>query len=520
MKEIIQTYDGELQNIDELENVNDVIQPVQMADGTLKPLEELKIRDKIVSLKNGKTNSDTVLDINCIDFKKYIYIVLKNGYRLIIPESFELLTTKNTALFSQIVAEFKEGDYISLPVIYKTFSRNIKFDPWDFNDRMYIVGIKKWYLDKLNYIMNKNHYFLKDISNMLNVPYHQIRRNPSKNDSINIGQIKRFIVNFYPKNMLYDALEHGKGLKGEKSASRIAKIPYEYTEDLAYLDAVVVGDGHITHDKKQLILEFTDSDYNKKVKNILKKVHNYHTNSHRIDLPGCLAIFYSEMLGIVNGKKSKIVEFPQNALKDKNVLIGAIRGIIDTEGSIFIDEKNHVVGVTTSSFRLLLGFISALLHFGIVCSIRKSKKDSTWNISITRLETKKLLNVIEYLEHPEKNKRLSQIKKKRYKNTKIIPNVGRIVKESRQSLNLSTCRLAQMIGLTNIKSQEVKGVFSFNSLSRINEIIKNKKISYLLSRDLHWNKIIYKKELVLNSQFYVPKTRDFFFMNHIPVRCK
>lgn len=516
MGSIIQNKNGRLIDIENIKRISDSIQLVQLSNGYLKDILELKKGDKLISFTN-KINCTTVSSIKNKKCKKFVFLKLKNGFFIIVPENFELVTTINADILCKKVSDLEVNDFVATPGIFKTTSKNITFDPWYFDDFLYVVGVKKWYLRELNKILKKRDILLKDIAKELEVEYWLVRRNPSSKDSISYGYLKKFIKKYLDENKIYKIFNYSKGLKNEKSAKKFAKIPFEYNDDLAYLNAVMVAEGHIVKNEKQAILEFSDKNYTNVLKDMYFNVHGYQQNGTRINLPGFLAYFYHRFLGVPKGNKSKIVEFPQLALLSKNkIMLNALRGVIDGEGNV--SATNYSITITSNSFKFILGLSSALLRIGVSSSIRKSKKDNTWILSVSRGNIGRLIKNIKCLKHRKKNEEMLKLKKMNFTERRIIPNVGSYLRNLRKKLNIPAKQLASDTGLSNIYSMEKSGNFSYETLIKLNTVLKDNKIDKLLKTKLNWCKIIYKKEIRINNSFIFPITTGFFLLNNILVR--
>lgn len=518
MGSIIQKSDGDLISIENIKDANLIIQLVQLMNGNLKDLFLLDKGDQIISFKSNN-QEEKIRYVKTKSIDKLIYLKLKNGLFVILPEEFKIISTSNARIVHKKVSQLKKGDFIATPIEYNTTSRKTKFDAWNLDDFLFISGIKNWYSEKLKKLMKSKKLLIKDIAQDLKVPYWKVRRNALSKESINYGLIKKFIKKYLKKEELYKVISLSKGLKNEKSAGKYAKIPFSYEEELAYLDAILVGEGHIVKNEKQAILEFSDIEFTENLKRLIEKVHSYKQKGSRINLPGFLAYFYSRFLRVPKGNKSKIVSFPPLALQSNNdVLLGALRGIIDGEGNINTNKQNVNISITTSSFRLVLGTVSALLRLGISCSIRKSIKDSTWTICINRGCMEKFAKEIRFLRCPKKNEALVNTSIIKAKERIIIPNVGNHIENIRRKANLSSSQLAKEVGLTNTRPMEDSGNFSLESLSKINKILKDRMIDALIKKDLKWNKIVDIKRIKMRTKFPFPKTEGFFLLNHIFVR--
>jgi len=255
------------------------------------------------------------------------------------------------------------------------------------------------------------------------------------------------------------------------------------------------------------------------LKKLIGKVHRYEQKGHRINLPGFLAYFYHRFLEVPKGNKSKIVSFPPLALQSKHeVLVGSLRGLIDGEGNINTYHKNVNINITTSSLRLALGTITSLLRLGVSSSIRKSNKDSTWTISINRGNIEKFIEEIKFLRCPSKNEALTSLKSVNATERLIVPHIGSYIKKIRTERKMSSSKLAKKIGLSNTRPIEDIGNFHLNSLIRINNVLKDKRIYNLIKKDLRWCKVIDIKKVKVDGSFNFPKTKGFLLLNHIFVK--
>ena len=516
MGSVIQKENGELNFVEDVDDINSIIQMVQLSNGKLASLSSLSKNDLVLSFKN-RIQKERVKEIQRNFVNELIYLKLKNGLFIVLPKEFKVISTLNSEIISRKVSELNKGDFIAIPNKYCTSCKKIKFDVWDLDDFLFIYGIKGWYSKNLENLMKTKKLLIKDVAKNLDVPYWKVRRNALSKDSINYGFIKKFIRKYLKKEDIYGMISISKGFKNEKSAGKYAKSPLEYKEELSYLNAILVGEGHIVKNEKQAILEFADIEFTEVLKNLIKKIHGYQQKGNRINLPGFLAYFYSRFLKVPKGNKSKIVPFPPLALQSNNeVLLGAIRGIIDGEGNVNIDNRN--ISITTSSFKLVLGVISSLLRLGVSCSIRKSNKDSTWNICINQGCINNFGNKIKFLRCPKKNDVLLKIKEIESKERIIIPNVGNYIRKLREEKGISSIQLAKEVGLTNTSPIEKSGNFSLESLIKINNVLNSKKISELIEKDLRWNKVIDIKNIKKRTEFIFPKTNGYFALNHIFVK--
>lgn len=139
------------------------------------------------------------------------------------------------------------------------------------------------------------------------------------------------------------------------------------SEKLAELTGVILGDGGIT--KYQITITLHNKDdkaYTKFVTALLKdlfgvtpKIYKHKKyNAHNIVISRKeLVIFCTEKLGLKIGNKIKQkIDIPSWILKKKKLRIACVRGLIDTDGSIF----DHIYKVNNKTYRYKkLAFTSA-----------------------------------------------------------------------------------------------------------------------------------------------------------------
>ena len=118
-----------------------------------------------------------------------------------------------------------------------------------------------------------------------------------------------------------------------------------------------IGDGYLGNygkRKNQFIIGFVgdkklDNKYiSKHIKNLIKKNFPF-TNPrlrYRNDENTVLLRIYSKKLykifldiGFLKGKKSRTVKIPQQIINDEKLMNATLRGIFDTDGSIFFDKR-------------------------------------------------------------------------------------------------------------------------------------------------------------------------------------
>ena len=157
-------------------------------------------------------------------------------------------------------------------------------------------------------------------------------------------------------------------------------IPQELTPELAELVGVIIGDGHIYKNKSAYVIGFTgnpklEEEYYEYLKRLIKIVWNKEVkikkekSSIRIILRSKgIFEFLTKELGLVYGGKCSQYKFiPHIIVKDWNLVKYAIRGLADTDGSIFVADKPGSLAypsieITTTSHTLAFSLREILLN--------------------------------------------------------------------------------------------------------------------------------------------------------------
>lgn len=154
----------------------------------------------------------------------------------------------------------------------------------------------------------------------------------------------------------------------------------EKSQDLAEFVGIMMGDGGITERQITVTLNsVTDIDYAGFVKKLMKKLfeveprenkrNNELVNNIRISRTSLVA--FCKSIGLPEGNKIKQnLDIPNWIKENVNYLIPCIRGLMDTDGCIFL-ETHNIKGKKYSYPRLSLVSASPSLRFS-VCSALKN----------------------------------------------------------------------------------------------------------------------------------------------------
>jgi len=161
----------------------------------------------------------------------------------------------------------------------------------------------------------------------------------------------------------------------KRDLQKSIKIPSALTKELAEIIGLHIGDGHLGYrkDKYQYVIQMTGnlkterghydnyiSKLWKKVFNIDLKLKEFPYNCYGFQVYSkVIGTFFSRVLGMPIGKKSKIIGIPEiikNTFKNGNnkEMISCIRGIIDTDFFVNNDRGQIVLGAWFASKNLVL----------------------------------------------------------------------------------------------------------------------------------------------------------------------
>ncbi len=200
---------------------------------------------------------------------------------------------------------------------------------------------------------------------------------------------------------------------------------------LAEFIGALIGDGYISKTKSQFKIGFTghpqkDFEYYVYLQRMIddlwnkKVVISNRERGLRIGFKSKIAA--NELLvdyDLPWGKKSACISIPQKIFKDKDLLIYAIRGIVDTDGSVFVSKKKGILEypsleITTSSLSLACQLRTAFFSYDfVVANIRKYKSKLsvliTYKISLFGLENLKKYYRLIGFSNPSKLHKAKQI---------------------------------------------------------------------------------------------------------------
>ena len=163
-------------------------------------------------------------------------------------------------------------------------------------------------------------------------------------------------------------------------------IPKIYSEQLAEMIGILLGDGHLTPTQVTVTLgkkdEYVDyvSDLMEQLFKVRPKVITTKDGHYVIYLGSARLVRWFLNMGLVFNKVGSQVNMPSWCFKNKRFLKNAVRGLIDTDGSVYkLRSGNVQMSFCNRSLPLLKSARLALLSLGLFPS-----QISGYNFYITR----------------------------------------------------------------------------------------------------------------------------------------
>lgn len=163
-------------------------------------------------------------------------------------------------------------------------------------------------------------------------------------------------------------------------------IPKIYSKELAEMVGILLGDGHlsptqvvVTLGRKDVYVDYV-SDLMEQLFRVKPKVITTKDGHYVIYLGSTRLVRWFLNMGLVFNKVGSQVDIPTWCFKNKKYLINIVRGLIDTDGSVYkLRSGNIQISFCNRSLPLLRSVRSALVSLGLSPS-----NISGYNLYITR----------------------------------------------------------------------------------------------------------------------------------------
>ncbi|MBI2068569.1 MAG: hypothetical protein HYT67_00450 [Candidatus Yanofskybacteria bacterium] len=162
-------------------------------------------------------------------------------------------------------------------------------------------------------------------------------------------------------------------------------IPKIYSEKLAEMVGILLGDGHLTPTQVTVTLgkkdEYTGyiSDLMTSLFNVKPKTSVTKEGHYIIYLGSARLVRWFLKMGLCFNKVKNQVDIPPWCIRRKNYMINTIRGLIDTDGSVYKLRFGTQISFCNRSLPLMKAVRTMLIRLGF-----KPSKISSHNIYLTR----------------------------------------------------------------------------------------------------------------------------------------
>lgn len=189
-------------------------------------------------------------------------------------------------------------------------------------------------------------------------------------------KFKKRVINSQKELKLISELPLKIIVKAKYGPSQETQIPLELGEELSFLSALIIGDGHLKKSKFQISFECTNRDLVIFLRTICKRLFNREFNINDVKLRPLkkqsfhMCIDSKAIYNLLNlvfeipiGKKSDIVKIPLIILnsKDESIKAAFILGIMATEGG----NRRRGLGLSSASKELRDNTMTTLESMGI-----------------------------------------------------------------------------------------------------------------------------------------------------------
>lgn len=164
-------------------------------------------------------------------------------------------------------------------------------------------------------------------------------------------------------------------------------IPKNYSSKLAEMVGILLGDGHLTPTQVTVTLGNKDiyTDYVRRLMgdlfNVRPKISTTRDGHYVVYLGSARLVRWFLKMGLCFNKVKNQVGVPSWCLKKRGYMINAVRGLIDTDGSVYKLRFGVQISFCNRSLPLLKAVRNMLLNLEFHPS-----KISGYNIYLTRLE--------------------------------------------------------------------------------------------------------------------------------------
>lgn len=165
-------------------------------------------------------------------------------------------------------------------------------------------------------------------------------------------------------------------------------IPAKYSPVLCEFFGIMLGDGHISEYQAIVHLGTKEESYARYVRDIFKSLFNVRgtiamrrTGHRDVYVGSTRLVRWLREHGLVSNKVAAQVGVPRWILEKKSFMEAFVRGMFDTDGSVYLLRYGIQIAFTNRSLPLLHALHSVLISLGY-----KPSKVNAWKVYLTRRE--------------------------------------------------------------------------------------------------------------------------------------
>lgn len=298
--------------------------------------------------------------------------------------------------------------------------------------------------DRLIFKSGKQKIFIEDVKNQTGLSWKELSskinkseialRHELRNEKYNISYsdfmklcdickcpkklYTRYILRIEDKNWGQKKGGRIGGLSKKHNMPRIIINKPKHSEKLAEFVGIMLGDGSISKTNYTIYItlnRFIEKHYSKYVSNLIRELFKinphifYPRNKNTIQIRvNSLELFnFLNEIGLVTGTKNK--EIPSWIVEKRNLMMAAMRGLFDTDGSVYMTSKNCIMDYTITHKIMRKQAYLFLKELGVspfIACERKINLTSLWKIKMLFkiIGTSNLKNIIKFNEYVNSRK--------------------------------------------------------------------------------------------------------------------
>jgi glucosamine--fructose-6-phosphate aminotransferase (isomerizing) len=416
---------------------------IQLADGRIKPISELKQGEKVLCL-NPKTLKIVVGTAKIFRHKPSgeLFEVRTNSTLLQATGRHKLLVFSSGEIKEKEVKDLKKGDLLIFPKKIKIKGKKLKF-PKGETRRYY--QIPPSIIFPLKHFLKENNITLKKVANLTGIKPSYLQHILAGDRKCREDQVKKLIKVF--------PFVQEKLIPQNTSWGKFISLPSKSSSKLMQIIGYFLGDG--TAQPKYLRFKDTDRDLLQEYKKLFVKIFNVkgrvvpqkNTSVYLLEINSTYLSKWFKKHFVAN--KNKFLEEIGKAPKTEIAFF--LRGLFDAEGCVA--QKSGQLSFRVTDKRLAQTVQFLLLRFGILSSFRKVLKkpkhwSTAWEISISSWENiKKFRQEIGFtskIKQQKLNKLLEELSKRQLNFIfKFFPFTKR---EIRRIYFFGKCKLKEVRG--------------------------------------------------------------------------